>query len=336
MWFIQKKERLRLKKFPNLVEMIERDIKESSIDFPSEGLLLEIWDKTENGEYRLKKEVKEEILEILDQFENGVLLDLAEEIRIVGSICSNQYSDEADIDVHIVPKEEELAKVLSTKEFTDVVTSKDIQYQKKIIKWFNENREEIGGSIEGHPVEVYLQLNAIQDLMSVGVYDLMKDEWIKKPTLSPTDVSPYDSYAEIMDAISDTVKDADLLFGELKRDIIDYDTIHNAIDKVPKELRAKLKQHLEDKLKEIEQSIEELSKHKAEWAKNRRDSSAPLSSEEALQDAESAKKWEEANVVFKLLSRYKYLRVISDLEKSIKDDGEVTHDEMDLIKKAMK
>jgi len=320
--------------FNRFVESIKNLIHESSIDYPREGLSPEIWEKLDDGSYTLKRSVANDILSVLSKFEYGVLLDIAKEIRIVGSICSNQYSDNADIDVHIIPDKEELNKVLDTKRFIDTTEDRAVQYQKEIITWFNEHRDEIDGTIDGHPIEVYLQLNPIQDLMSAGVYDLVKNKWIKKPSITPTDVDPYDSYKEVMDSIASVVEDADKLFGELKRDVIDYDVIKEALLRVPKELRGKLKDNLKAKLDEIEDDIEKLSQKKSEWAQMRRNSSKPITSEEALNDYEAAKKWEKANVLFKLLSRYKYLKTISDLEKLIEDDS-LEDSDIDAIKDIM-
>ena len=106
---------------------LEESIEESSIDFPREGLDLAIWDK-EDDSYTLRVDVKERILAILEEYPDAPLVEIAEEIRVVGSLGTNQYLDSADLDIHIVPKN---------------VDEWDEEGANKVIRWFNENRDEI-------------------------------------------------------------------------------------------------------------------------------------------------------------------------------------------------
>jgi len=94
-----------------LLEKILEDVKESSIDFPQESLDLAIWDKKDDT-YTLREDVKKKILGVLEEYPDVSLLEIAEEIHIVGSLCTNQYLDSADLDIHIVPNMEKLRKYL--------------------------------------------------------------------------------------------------------------------------------------------------------------------------------------------------------------------------------
>jgi len=51
-----------------------------------------------------------------------------------------------------------------------------------------------------------------------------------------------------------------------------------------------------------------------------------------VQDVELAKKWKDTNAIFKFIDRYTYLRTIKELEKLIADDGQVSQEEVDVIK----
>ena len=74
--------------------------KESTIDYPvSEGLCLDVWDNTENG-YAIKESIKQKALELVDKLLARYHVE-AKGVNVVGSICSNQYTDDADIDIHI-------------------------------------------------------------------------------------------------------------------------------------------------------------------------------------------------------------------------------------------
>lgn len=75
--------------------------KESTIDFPvSEGLCPEVWDRTEYG-YVIKEDIKQKATELVDKLLAHYKVE-AKGVNVVGSICSNQYTDDADIDVHIL------------------------------------------------------------------------------------------------------------------------------------------------------------------------------------------------------------------------------------------
>lgn len=74
--------------------------KESTIDYPvSETLCPEVWDKTESG-YVIKEDIKQKALELVDKFLAKYKVE-ATGVNVVGSICSNQYTDDADVDIHI-------------------------------------------------------------------------------------------------------------------------------------------------------------------------------------------------------------------------------------------
>ena len=205
------------------------------------------------------------------------------------------------------------------------------EFQNTIIAWFNENRDEIDGRIEKHPLEIYVQLNPSQDLMSDGVYSLLADKWLVGPKIVSTDTDPYDDFSHIADDIRDTVEDADKLFGELKRDVIDFEVIKQATERMSGEDKDRLLQKLEDKLNELETDIEALYKEKGEWTDARRGASKPETPEQALKDVELAKNWKDVNATFKFVNRYQYMRTITDLKKLLADE-EITPDEVSIIK----
>ena len=74
--------------------------KESSIDYPvSEGLCPEIWNRAEDGKYIFNPEIKQKALELVDRLLARYKVQ-ARGVNVVGSICSNQYTDDADVDIH--------------------------------------------------------------------------------------------------------------------------------------------------------------------------------------------------------------------------------------------
>lgn len=300
---------------------------ESSIDFPREGLAPQVWERGGEDSYVLRPEVKEKILDFLEKYPDRDIIGVAKEedgvptIHIVGSICTNQFTDSTDIDVHVVvDPEDEL--------FNDEDARSEIK------RWFEEHREEYDGSIGHHPIEVYMQTNEKQDLASDGAYHLMEDEWLKGPKIVGTDYDPYDDFSHIFDELKDVAGEADLEMGELKRDVIDYETISSALQHLPDDQRDKVLERMKEKLKEIEADIDSLYGTRKEMVDIRKRSDRP-DPDQAMQDAESSKKWNDANALFKFMDRYRYLKIIGDLEDVVADDEEVTDDDVDVIKDIM-
>jgi len=279
--------------------------RESLIDFPKDGLNPLIWDYV-NGKYTLKPEVKDHIIHLLHIYPDVDLTTIAKEVHITGSMCTNQYDEDTDIDVHIIAS----SPYSSNKPFRDT-----------IFRWYKDNRDFIAGYIKHHPIEVYIQINPYQEYLSDGVYDLLNDAWIKGPKIVSMEFDPYEEYTDLIDDVAAEADDADLLIGELKRDVIDYSVVKDAVKRFSPDQRKKLIMRLRSKLEEIESGIERLLKIKGKWTDARKLASQPKSIEQALRDINMARSWRDKNVVFKFLDRYNYLRLISDLERMIEDDG---------------
>jgi len=299
---------------------------ESSIDFPrGETLNKSIWD-FKNGKYTLKPLVRRKILNVLGKYKDVDLIDMAatgedseKMIHITGSICTNQYSEDSDIDVHIVIP-------------TDSKYYEDEQFSKAVLDWFSDNRDKINGYFGKYPIEVYIQSNINQEYLADACYNIMSDNWLKGPKIVPEDYDPYEDYSEIFDEIRKEVKGVDLQMGELKRDIIDYETIKQAIAKMPKDLKKSFLTKLEGKLKEIENDIEMLYKKRSDLIKTRRSASQPQSKEQAMGDENLKKIWKNKNATFKFIVRYQYLRIIKEL-KDLLEDGELSPKDVEKTKK---
>lgn len=75
--------------------------KESSIDYPvSSGLCEEIWVQDEDGNWKIDESIKQRALELVDKLLARYHVE-AKGVNVVGSICSNQYGPDSDVDIHI-------------------------------------------------------------------------------------------------------------------------------------------------------------------------------------------------------------------------------------------
>jgi len=303
-------------------------LEESSIDFPQKDLDFKVWKKVGDN-YVIKSKVKRQILNLLSKYPEEDLVDMAKVknglkvIHVIGSICTNQYLDDSDIDVHVIVSQD-------SKYFGDE------DFQKDVIKWYAANADELKAYVGEHKFEVYMQYNETQDLLSAGCYDLMNDKWITGPRIYPLDYDPYEDFADVFQDVHAIVADADKLFGELKRDVIDYDVIKLALQKIPKSQRQHLKDRLQDKLQEIEDDIHLLYKERKDWVEARRKSSKPVTVEDAKNDVKLVKQWRDANALFKFINRYKYLKTIRDLEELLDEEDKLNHKDVDDVKDILK
>lgn len=119
---------------------------------------------------KLSPKVRRNLLEITYQFIDSFGLDvLIDDIIITGSIANYNWSKYSDIDLHIVIDYQQFPSELKDLylEFFDL---------KKVV--FNQKREL---QMFGYDVEVYVE-GVDAEGVSGGVYSVMRDEWIKKPT----------------------------------------------------------------------------------------------------------------------------------------------------------
>ena len=123
------------------------------------------------------------------------------------------------------------------------------------------------------------------------------------------------------------VQEIDVVKGELKRDIIDYDELSEL---KPGEIKD-LEKRLTSKLNEIEKSIQDLSDIGDVADAERRDAFDKDMTPDQIKTF-SIKNRLPKNVIYKMLEKYHYLTFLKKCKK-ILDDGEVTDAEIDSLRK---
>ena len=269
------------------------DLQESTASFPSEDLPLDIWDKDEEGNYKIKPELKEMILDALSQYPDANLLDMAQSIKIVGSIGTNLYDEDADIDVHIEPKPEAIENK-SEEELAE--------FQRDVMNWFKNERKEKGWFVNQHPMEVYFSLSPIQDYFSDTVYDLLTDEWIKPVKKYSMDYNPYKEYGDLFTELDQVLAPADIILSKIRRMILNAKHSKGHAD---------LREYEED----IRKSIPELKDLKEGWREIRRRNSVKLPDvlPEDPSTLEHPDSWKKDNTSFKLIGMLGYMNVVNAL-----------------------
>jgi hypothetical protein len=120
--------------------------------------------------HKMNPRVRKNLLEIAYQFIDSFGLDVViDDIIVTGSIANYNWSEYSDVDLHILVDYNQFSKKL-----------KDVYVEyfdlKKIV--FNQKRDL---KMFGYDVEVFVEDSEIKGI-SGGVYSILDDEWIKKPT----------------------------------------------------------------------------------------------------------------------------------------------------------
>ena len=294
-----------LKKIKQLITALN----ESSIDFPQQSPPKEVWSFSAE-DYKLRPEVRNKIIDALSEYPESDLLGLAEDIHIVGSITSNTYDDSSDIDIHIIPKEGKVPK------------KEELSFTKKVMKWYKDNRDEKDWYVGKYPFEVFIQFDNASDMESVGVYSVKRNKWLKKPTLQNKNYNPYEIFKDVFSDIKSILDKTDTTIMDLRRDVLDYKFLSTALSRAPKLAQKQILRALKQKLSSMEKDIESLASDKEVWKQSRR-----------LYRA-GTKNWDNKNAQYKMIARYLYGKLVSNLEDLI-EDKELSDNEVVEVEKAL-
>ena len=137
-----------------------------------------IWDSNNN----LLVDVKKHILDVIDLFENyiDIPIDIID-VQLVGSNASYNYTENSDLDVHIIAN------------FEDI--SEDINIVKLLYDAYKSNfNKNFDITIHGIEIELYVQ-DVKSGIASNGIYSIYDNKWIKFP--KPITVTNFDTSKEV-------------------------------------------------------------------------------------------------------------------------------------------
>ena len=281
-------------------------IKESIIDIPRRRYAPGIFDDADTNNPKLKKVVVDMILDQIDKFQETYPV---KKYSLIGSILTKRYRDDADLDINVlfdVPEED----------------------REKARKELASSLKDINGKLvpgTKHPVNYYVitdpELKKKNDAMADGVYDIDENEFIRRPTEDTFDPEKYEA------DFQKKVREIDVVKGELARDLVDYEELKSlSTDDV-----LNLQDRIDKKLEEIEDSIEVLVDIGDDVVKQRQSAFNDDMTPDEIREFGKKHKLPK-NIIYKYLEKYHYLKMYKTL-KDILEDGKVTDDEIDDIKK---
>lgn len=170
---------------------------------------------------QMKKKVRDRLIEITNEFVDFIDLDIiVSDIIMTGSLANYNWSEYSDVDLHLI---------VDFKQFSETILPlyEDLFKLKKTI--FNEKHNI---TIYGYDVELYVQ-NEQESHFSSGIYSVLNDEWINKPTRKSTKIDT----ALIENKVQQWMKSIDNLLENLKGESIDV------INQYMKKFKEKLKKY---------------------------------------------------------------------------------------------
>ena len=287
------------------------EFKESIIDIPRRTYAPGVFDDEDTDNPKIKDSVLRIITKQFEEFESEYPII---KYSLIGSILTKRYRNDADLDINVlfdVPEEKQeeerlrLSKKYLASSNPDNIQGKLIPGTKHPINYYFITDE-----------ETYDEQNAKAD----AVFDIKGQSFIKRPEKFEFNPNLY------MKDFQKQVDRIDILKGELKRDIIDYDEL---TELKPGEIKD-LEKRTQNKLNEIEQDIEQLKNIGTDLDNQRRAAFDTDMTPDEIKTY-SIKNRLPANVIYKMLEKYHYLTLLKKCKK-ILDDGQVTDDEIDSLK----
>jgi len=287
-------------------------IKESIIDIPRRTYAPGVFDNADTKEPKIKSEIIGMIMKQFTEFKKEYpILDYS----LIGSILTKRYRDDADLDINVlfdVPKEKQ--------------EEERIRLSKKFLS--SKNPDNVQGKLipgTKHPINYYIITDKKtyddQNKKADAVFDIGKNKFIKRPEEFTFDIDMY------INDFNKKVQEIDVVKGELKRDIIDYDELK---DLSPNDI-LDLQDKINSKLEEIEDDLQQIIKIGDNVDVERRAAFDKDMSPDEIR-LYGIKNRLPKNVIYKMLEKYHYLKFYKKC-KQILDDGKVTDAEIDSLKK---
>ena len=286
--------------------------KESIIDIPRRTYAPSVFDDEDTDNPKIKDSVLRLITEQFKDFESEYPIL---KYSLIGSILTKRYRNDADLDINVlfdVPEEKrEEERLRLSKQYLSAKNPDSIQ----------------GKLIPGsqHPVNYYFitdeETYDDQNKKADAVFDIRGNKFVKRPDEFEFNVNLY-----IKD-FQKKVDEIDILKGELKRDIIDYDELSELKPGEIKDLEKRIK----NKLNEIETDLKDLIDIGDTIDVERRSAFDTDMTPDQIKTF-SIKNRLPKNVVYKMLEKYHYLKFLKKC-KMILDDGKVTDAEIDSLRK---
>jgi hypothetical protein len=182
-----------------------------------------IFDKNETGEFTIKKEISDKLLEITDSFIDFLGVDFfIHDVILTGSLANYNWSEYSDVDLHILIDMNEISEGDSASNAMHDIVKEFFDAKKNV--WNEKNDIKI----KGFDVELYVQ-DVNEEHVSSGVYSVLNNEWVVEPSMKKENID------------TKKILEKGEFFAKRIDQLIDYHEHGKDVDKMALDLRDKLK-----------------------------------------------------------------------------------------------
>ena len=295
---------------------------ESVLDAPKPGLDPAVWqDDPDGGQPILSEEALRKLGSALEWVQEQYKFSNLS-VYIIGSICSNSWSENSDIDI-------DFCATGATQDDTDEDVVKEFGwgFKKNFIENYMEKFPE-DSKIGTHPFEVYFNPNPFQCFMSVGCYNVLEKKWEVGPELKDAGFDPVSEYYEA------AMRQVDKILKDIREKIFELYELAFVSKKSQDEAFQK------EQAKEIYKRLESVSKLFKTMKRVRSNYQKDAKSKEEALKRRKDKRQHIVDAAFKFLEKFGYIQILKDVIKVYDriQDGEVVQDSeiVDTILKSVK
>jgi hypothetical protein len=287
--------------------------KASLWDRPRPTLDMSVWDegKKLRPEHKrfIMESLKEEFLSIgFEQYDLWL-----EDLIVAGSIASYQYNEESDVDVDAVVNLQDVVDYEYGGGVSKAQAKLALESVKKIIK--EKYLLLPGTKHQFEPFFIYKDDPSPKTALpkNVGLYSIIRDEWIAEPSEVDLSSSVEKLYPELMDFVWGLAEKYNLAIMGMRQDIVDAKYLRSAINQFPSKYHAIVEKEIEAKIAEINGEIESVLEDTEELYEQRYSGPYPVMP---------------AEIQFTYLRRYGYLWLMGQMDELLQD-GVVDEEELD-------
>ena len=270
---------------------------ESVLDAPKPGLDPAVWqDDPDGGQPVLSEEALRKLGSAIEWVQEQYKFSNLS-VYIIGSICSNSWSENSDIDI-------DFCATGATQDDSDEDVVKEFGwgFKKNFIENYMEKFPD-QAKIGTHPFEVYFNPNPFQCFMSVGCYNVLEKKWEVGPELNDAGFDPVSEYYEA------AMRQVDKILKDIREKIFElYELAF--VSKKSSDLSFK-----DETFKTIFEKLDDISELFKTMKRVRANFQKPCKSKEEALKRRKDKKQHVVDAAFKLLEKFGYIQIMRDVIK---------------------
>ena len=308
--------------------------KGSILDYQQKELCPVIWNKSE----RLRPSVKSFIFSSLSGFFETLNLkgydDFIIDMFIGSSLATYFYTAESDLDIKIVVD-------------ITMFKSHNRQYSKVSEDDILDGLIELSGESSWltayipqthHQLDVYFlsarEASPVNMIKYDSIYNLMTDRWLKQPEKIEGELSPSYVLNHARSKARQFLEKLSIDMAEAQRDSMDFLILKDHMKELGADDLQQFKEDLEISLERLNASVEMLVEDRELIKDIRKKTFKKGELRSYLEKMMGSLNYSDSNLIFKLLQRYGYMQILSEINKIYKDK-KVTPKEVEEVAKIL-